>query len=153
MKNGQNPAKSNALRYAILFTLIGLVGVETPHAIADDGSIVVITSILTPSKTLTREQVADIFLGRIPPGERWKPIDNNEESLRQQFYQSTANLSSNRARAVWSSLVFANRAIPPREMSSEQATLVVAKEPFSITYVFNRRVPKDVKVLLSLPAP
>jgi ABC-type phosphate transport system substrate-binding protein len=113
--------------------------------------IVVITSTATPINTLSREQVANIFLGRANPDEKWKPIDSSSEPLRQRFYQLSANMSANRARAVWARLVFASRAIPPRQMTTDTAAATAISEPYGITYIEADRPPPNGKVLLRLP--
>ena len=126
---------------------IGLLSVPA----AADHSILVIASKQSPLISLTREEVADIFLGRSTSMVRWRPIDSSDEGLRDQFYEALAGISANRARARWARLVFSARLTPPREMPAEPAIAAVTREDMGITYVFREQAPRDARVLLVLP--
>jgi hypothetical protein len=128
---------------------VAVAGPSNPRA--GDGGIVVITGLDMPVQSLTREQIADIFLGRMPPGERWRPIDSDDEEAREKFYRGVANISSNRARAIWARVVFSSWLAPPREMTAAQAAAAVREETFAIAYVREDQAPHDVRVLLAVP--
>jgi len=137
---------------AMQLTLLLLTIAIAPPAFAQEPRIVVISTSKNPSvPALTREQVADIFLGRADTNTRWRPIDSNDEALRNQFYQSVAGISANRARAQWARLVFSARLTPPREMSPENSLKTVTAEDSAILYLFREQAPKGARILLALP--
>lgn len=134
-----------------LTLLLLALGFALP-AHADEPRIVVIGPSKDSSMApLTREQVADIFLGRSETNARWRPIDSNDEALRNQFYQAVAGISANRARAQWARLVFSARLTPPREMSPERSIKALVGDESAIFYVFREQVPAGARILLTLP--
>ncbi|HEX7155651.1 MAG TPA: hypothetical protein VF229_00455 [Burkholderiaceae bacterium] len=139
------------LLLAACAAILGLAAAGPSAPRTDDGGIAVITGAGTPVESLTREQVADIFLGRMPPGEHWRPIDSDDEEVREKFYRGVANISSNRARAVWARVVFSSRLAPPREMPAARASEAIREETFAIAYVREDQAPRDARVLLVLP--
>lgn len=104
----------------------------------------------TAPDSLVRSHAADIFLGRIPPGEVWHPIDTNDDGLRESFYRQVAGISANRAQAQWARLVFAARLSPPRVLSRDEAIAALQADPAAITYVYASQVPRNVRVLVVL---
>lgn len=138
----------------LLLVLLALLGPgASATATGDALLVVVITGPAGVGVPLTRERVADIFLGRATPGEVWHPIDSSDEALREQFYQRVAGMSANRARAHWARLVFAARAAPPRELTTAQAEEAVLADNLAITYTLASRVPRDAHVVLRLDSP
>lgn len=136
---------------SFLTALITLWGPACTPVVAAEHGIAVVVSKHSAVTALTREQVADIFLGRAVSDTKWKPIDSGDEALREAFYQAVAGLSANRVRAHWARLVFSARMVPPREMTVEQAMAATLREDTGIAYVSSEQVPKDARVLLILP--
>jgi hypothetical protein len=117
---------------------------------ADNADIVIISSQQRSLEPLTKEEVAEIFLGRSSSASQWHPIDSKDEVLRDKFYRAVAGISANRARAQWARLVFSARISPPLELPTEEIAASIASDSSKITYVFKNRIPKNAQVLLEL---
>jgi ABC-type phosphate transport system substrate-binding protein len=69
--------------------------------------------------SLSREQVAQIYLGR---ADTLQPIDRMDDpSLRGEFYTRVAGKSLAQVKGTWSKLIFTGRATPPVEVTSAAA--------------------------------
>ena len=115
---------------------------------------VAVVSAKSPVTALTRDQVADIFLGkasRFPDGSQAVPIDQAEGSAaRDEFYVKFAGKSPAQVKAHWSKIIFTGRGQPPREVpSSTEAKKRVVENPHAISYIDQRLVDGSVKVLVS----
>ena len=116
---------------------------------ADEVAVVSARSTVT---TLTRSQVADIFLGkttRFPDGGQAVPIDQSEGTpARDEFYTRITGKSAAQMKAYWSKIIFTGRGQPPRAVpsSSETKKLLVAN-PNAIGYVEPRLVDETLRVV------
>jgi ABC-type phosphate transport system substrate-binding protein len=96
---------------------------------ADEVAVVSAKSTVT---TLSKTQMADIFLGKItrfPDGAPAVPIDQSEGTLaRDEFYLRVVGKSAAQMKAYWSRIIFTGRGQPPRAVpsSSETKKLVLA---------------------------
>jgi ABC-type phosphate transport system substrate-binding protein len=78
------------------------------------GQVVVVVHPKSPITTLSREQVAQIYLGR---AETLQPIDRMDDpALRGEFYAKVAGKSLSQVKLAWSKLIFTGRATPPVEV-------------------------------------
>jgi ABC-type phosphate transport system substrate-binding protein len=120
---------------------------------ADEVAVVSARSAVT---TLTKVQVADIFLGktsRFPDGSQAVPIDQSEGTLaRDEFYSKIAGRSAAQMKAYWSRIIFTGRGQPPKEVpsSSETKKLLVAN-PHAIGYVEPGLVDDTLRVVTVTP--
>ena len=102
--------------------------------------------------TLSKSQVADIFLGkttRFPDGSQAVPIDQSEGTLaRDEFYAWIAGKSAAQMKAYWSRIIFTGRGQPPKAVasSSETKKLVVANHN-TIGYIEPQLVDDTVRVV------
>ena len=116
-------------------------------------SVAVVTHDLIPVTTLTREEVADLFLGKrniTIKGLSLIPLDVNDEPLREAFYQGVAEMSAMRVNAYWSRLVFSAQGRPPRKLPLAEAKSLVQSQPGMVTYVPDVSA-AGFKILLRLP--
>lgn len=102
--------------------------------------VVVVVSSQNPIETLTRAQIADIYLGRMnrfPNGNPVNPIDLSESSpTRSEFYSRYLGRSQSLIKAHWSKLIFTGRGQPPPTVSSGDAMAEsVAENPNAIGYL------------------
>jgi len=116
--------------------------------------VVAVVSAQSPVTTLSRNQVVDIFLGRMsrfPDGEQAVPIDQEEDSAaRDEFYARFAELSSAQVKAHWSKIIFTGRGLPPKTVSNSiEVKKAVVKNPNAIGYIERSLVDHSVKVLLT----
>ena len=114
--------------------------------------VVAVVSTNSPVTTLTRSQVADLFLGRItrfPDGSSAVPIDQGEGSAaRDEFYKSFASKSAAQVKAYWSKIIFTGRGQPPRTATNDaQIKQLLATNPQAISYLDRRVLDSSVRVL------
>lgn len=118
--------------------------------------VVAVVSAKSQITTLTRHQVADIFLGkatRFPDGRLAAPIDQAEGSAaRDEFYLAFAGKSPAQLNAHWSKLVFTGRGRPP-PVAAGLAALKrrLAENPHAIGYIEEGLVDDSMKKVLLPP--
>ena len=130
--------------------LLGLV--LSLGAGAASADVVVIVSARNPIGELTKNRVADIFLGKtnqFPDGEKAVPIDQVDGApARDEFYQLVSGRSPAQIRAYWSKLMFTGRGQPPQEFVSGSAVLKrIAGDPHAIGYVERSQVDPSVRIV------
>ena len=127
MKPGLHPA----------LVVAALIFLGTEKAAAE---VVTEVSAKSPVTTLSKSQVADIFLGkasRFPNGGPAVPIDQAEGApARDEFYLKLAGKSPAQLNAHWSKIIFTGRGQPPKEVADGAAVrrLLVA-DPAAIGYI------------------
>lgn len=115
--------------------------------------VLVVTGADNPPVTLSKDQISNIFLGKItslPDGNRVTPIDQPESNpLRNEFYMKVANKSAAQAKALWAKLYFTGRGEPPHEAKNDDdIKKIVNATHGAIGYIDKAAVDKSVKVLL-----
>lgn len=115
---------------------------------------VVVVSSTGAVDVLSRDQVADIFMGRVnsfPGGGSIVPLDQPENSaIREIFYTKVVGRSTAQAKARWSRMAFTGKGIPPREcQDSEEVKKLIAAYPGMIGYIEKSAVDGRVKVVNS----
>ncbi len=118
--------------------------------------MVVVTSAKSPVKTLSKDDVAALYLGKttsLPGGGNAKLYDLGDANPgREKFYQGTTGKSAAQVKSVWSRLVFSGRALPPKELSDDAAVIkAVAADPAAVGYVDSGSVGDSVQVVFKLP--
>jgi ABC-type phosphate transport system substrate-binding protein len=116
--------------------------------------VVVVVSAKNPVSTLSKHQVADIFLGkmvRFPDGSQVEPIDQVENSAaRETFYLKFAGKTPAQIKAYWSKIIFTGRGQPPPEVSNAiEVKKFIAEHPDAIGYIELKLVDDSVKVVLT----
>ena len=133
-------------------SVIGLVlSLGSAAALAD---VVAVVSSKSPVAALSKNQVVDIFLGKVsrfPDGSQAVPVDQVEGSTaRDQFYTRFAGKSAAQLKAHWSKIIFTGRGQPPKQVSnSTEAKKLIADNPHAIGYIEQNLVDSSVKVLLA----
>jgi ABC-type phosphate transport system substrate-binding protein len=113
-----------------------------------------VVSSKSPITTLSKSQVADIFLGRrtrFPDASSAVPIDQTEGSAaRDEFYTRIADMSPAQVKAFWSKIIFTGRGQPPRTVASDtEAKKALVANPNAIGYIDQSLVDSSVRVVLS----
>jgi hypothetical protein len=119
-----------------------------------DGAVVVVVNRDSGIGAISRDQAADIFLGRktvVSNNITLSPVDSSDHRLRERFYQSVAGMTTLRVKAYWSRLVFSGQGRPPPELSPQDAGQRIAGEASAVTYLLADQVTPAMKVLLELP--
>lgn len=118
--------------------------------------LVVIAEANSPLTSLSKEQIAEIFLGRIsmlPSGGTAELIDQAENSpLREEFYSRVTGKSAAQAKAFWSRLAFTGKGAPPRTGNSHaDIKKMLQGNPRALAYIEKSALDSSVKVLYSAP--
>ncbi|KFC72151.1 hypothetical protein [Massilia sp. LC238] len=110
--------------------------------------VVVVVNPKAAEASMTREQVAQFFLGK---SSAMTPIDQADASpVRAEFYKKVADKDAAQAKALWSKLVFTGKATMPKEVADNAAVkAAVAANPKAIGYIDKSAVDGSVKVVYS----
>ena len=110
--------------------------------------VVVVVNKGAAESSMTKEQVAQFFLGK---SSSMTPIDQLDSSaIRAEFYKKVADKDAAQAKALWSKLVFTGKATMPKEVADNAAVkAAVAANPKAIGYIDKSAVDGSVKVVYS----
>lgn len=114
--------------------------------------VVVVVSTESAVESLTRQQIADIYLGRLKRLESRgpvTPIDQREASpTYETFYARYLGRSAAQMKAHWSKLIFTGRGRPPRALRNGNAVAdFVRKRPNAIGYIDRSLVDERLRVV------
>lgn len=112
--------------------------------------VVVVVNPKAAEASLTKEQVAQFFLGK---STAMTPIDQPDSApIRAEFYKKVADKEASQAKALWSKLVFTGKATMPKEVADHAAVkAAVAANPKAIGYIDKSAVDASVKVVFTAP--
>lgn len=121
-------------------------------AAAAHADVVPVVSTKNPVDGLSKNQVADIFLGklrRFPTGNVAIPIDQMDGSdIRNAFYMQFANRNAEQIKMYWAKLIFTGRGLPPREVfPSDKVKEALAENPNRIGYIKRSELDPSVKIV------
>ncbi|MEM8511386.1 ABC-type phosphate transport system substrate-binding protein [Massilia sp. MP_M2] len=110
--------------------------------------VVVVVNPKAAESALTKDQVAQFFLGK---STSMTPIDQPDSAaVRAEFYKKVADKDAAQAKALWSKLVFTGKATMPKEVADHAAVkAAVAANPKAIGYIDKSAVDASVKVVLT----
>jgi ABC-type phosphate transport system substrate-binding protein len=139
------------IRNCLTLPLLLAMSTVTAKAHAD---VVVIVSAKSPITSLTAEQTARIFLGKIsnfPDDGDAVPIDQAEGSaIRDEFYSKVVHKNSSQLSAYWAKVIFTGDGRPPEKLESNVAVRkAVANNPNAIGYIDKNAVNRSVRVILA----
>jgi ABC-type phosphate transport system substrate-binding protein len=114
--------------------------------------VVPVVSARSAVMTLSRNEVADIFLGRrarYPNGSSAVPIDQSEGSqARTEFYNRFADMTPAQLKAFWAKVIFTGRGQPPQTAASARAARkLVAANQAAIAYIDRSLVDSSVRIV------
>ena len=127
--------------------------VSLTFATSTRAEVVVVVSSKSSVTSLTTEQIARIFLGKVtrfPNDGRALPIDQPEGSeIRDEFYSKVAHKNSSQLNSYWAKVIFTGEGNPPRLVTSDVAVRkAVAGNPNAIGYIDKSAVKNSVRVIL-----
>ncbi len=136
----------NGLKLMLLLALLSL-------AFSAQAEVVVIVSSKSSVTSLTAEQTARIFLGKVVtfPNERTAfPIDQPEGSaIRDEFYSKVTHKNASQLTAYWAKIIFTGEGRPPQLIAGDAAVRkAVASNPNAIGYIDKNAVNRSVRVVL-----
>jgi ABC-type phosphate transport system substrate-binding protein len=114
--------------------------------------VVAVVSSKSSLTSLSKNQVADIFLGktaRFPDGTLAMPIDQEEGSAaRDEFYAAFTGKSAAQLKSHWTKIIFTGRGKPPMSVSSSaEVRRLIAANPQAISYIERGAVDSTIKIL------
>lgn len=120
------------------------------------GEIAIIVSRDSPITTLSKSQIADLYLGRlhsVEEGSRIRLLDHPKSSaLRERFFQQLLGMSITRVNSYWARLQFSGDTQPPQALANDDQILAaVARHPNTIGYVDAAHAGPEVRTLLVVP--
>lgn len=118
--------------------------------------VVVVVSAKSPVASMTKEQVAAIFTGKVgsfPGGSAAAPVDLPEGNpAREEFYSKVVGKSGAEMKSYWAKLSFTGKGTPPKEIGgSAELKKQVAADPSMVAYIDKAAVDAGVKVLFAAP--
>lgn len=127
-----------------LLGLLSLLGIALPTT----ADVVVVAGAGSSAANLSKEQIADIFLGK---STALTPLDQPESSpLRDEFYTKVTGKSAAQAKSYWAKLAFTGKGTPPKEgANSAEIKKALAGSPNLIGYIEKSAVDGSVKTLLA----
>lgn len=116
----------------------------TGWAYADN--VVVVVGANNPVSSLSKEQSADIFLGK---NTSLTPLDQPVDSpLRNEFYSKVTGKTAAQAKAHWSKLSFTGKGTPPKEgQDSADIKRQIAENHKLVGYIDKSDVDGNVRVV------
>lgn len=116
---------------------------------------VVVVSSKSPAASLSAEQVADIFLGRLatlPGSGPAVPVDQPEgAAVREDFYSKVTGKTAAQLKAHWAKQIFTGKGQPPKEVADANGIKkLIAENPNIVGYMGRQDVDASVKVLFSV---
>ena len=114
--------------------------------------VVVVVSSSSPVGSLSKAQVADIFLGKtmhFPDGAKVLVIDQAEGSaVRDEFYDKVFGKSAAQIKAYWSKIIFTGRGQPPPSVSNTiEMMRRLSANPAAIGYIDRGMINNSVRVV------
>jgi ABC-type phosphate transport system substrate-binding protein len=116
---------------------------------------VIVVSAKSGVATLTKDQIADIYLGNskeFPSGGQALPLLLVSGSVRSEFFEKVLSKNEAQAKAIWSRLVFSGKGSAPREVGDSAEILkLIAANPNCIGIMEKSAVNSSVKVVYTSP--
>ncbi len=136
------------LRAGLPGLILTLAGASLARA-----DVVAVVSAKSSITTLTKTEVADLFLGkmlRFPDGTYAVPIDQPEGSpIHEEFYKAFTGKTESELKAHWSKIIFTGRGAPPKAVGSTAALrMLLDANPHAIAYVDRSAVDPTLRVVV-----
>lgn len=116
---------------------------------------VVVVSSKSSVGSLSKEQIADIYLGNVkefPGGGQALPLLVGSGAVRTEFFDKVLGKNEAQAKAIWSRLVFSGKGSAPREVSdSAEVMKAIAANPNCIGIIEKSALNSSVKAVFSSP--
>lgn len=117
--------------------------------------VVVVVSSKSGVTAMTKDQVADIYLGNsknFPNGSPATAADLPEAAAeRTEFHKAVTGKSAAQFKAYWAKMVFSGKGVPPKELATPaEMKSALAEHPNMIGYLDKSMVDGSLKVVLEL---
>lgn len=138
----------NSIRKLLIAATAALSFITLAHA-----EVVVVVSAKSSVGSLSKEQVADLYLGKSQElgGGTAAIFDLPDGPTKEAFYEKATGRSLSQVKATWSKLMFNGKGQPPKEEhSAAELKKAVSGNPNAIGYIDGAAVDGSVKVVLKL---
>ena len=111
-----------------------------------NADVVVVVSAKSSASKMTKEQVADIFMGR---STSLVPLDQAAGApVRDEFYTKVTGQSAAQVKTAWAKLSFSGKGTPPKALGSDdEVKAQLAANPNAIAYMDKSKVDASVKTV------
>lgn len=124
-------------------------------SLSAQANMVVVVAKSSSLDKLDNQHIANIFLARTnryPNGEKALPIELNNLTIRNSFYQTITGKSANQLSAYWTTLVFTGKGTPPKTVNDvNQLIHHIVRNPGSIAYIDSEMLTDELKVIYRFP--
>lgn len=114
---------------------------------------VIVVSSKSAVASLSKDQVADIYLGNVkefPGGGQALPLLPSSGGTRTEFFEKVLGKNEAQAKAIWSRLVFSGKGSAPRDVADSAETIkLIAANPNCIGVIEKSAVNSSVKVVFT----
>ncbi len=139
----------------IIISRIGSIIIALALALSSGqaaAEVVAVVSAKNPVTSLSKNYVADIFLGKtskFPDGSRAVPLDQAEGSAaRDAFYLQFTGKSPAQVKMYWSKMIFTGRGQPPHEVpNGVEMKKHLVENPDEIGYIERKLLDGTVKII------
>ncbi|WP_374595513.1 phosphate ABC transporter substrate-binding protein [Aquabacterium sp.] len=132
----------------VVFGLVVSLNLVSLPALAD---VVVVMGINSPVTTLTREQVTDIYLGKVrelPTGGIAAPTMVGGTPAKDEFFSRVIGKSDSEIRAIWARMTFTGKGVAPRELKdAAEVKKMLASNPRALGFIDRSALDSSVKVV------
>lgn len=135
-----------------MLILLTLLGVNLP-AQAQQAIAVVAVGDASAIQSLTREEIAAIYLGNLTHNPRQQevvPLDLEDGEVRDAFYRQVVGRNRNQMRAYWSRQVFTGKGRPPPALPASAVLQQLRSSGNTIGYLPVTLVRPGTRVLLTV---
>lgn len=151
--------KPRSVRIFIGTLIIQVLFISAPsHSYARD-TLYIITNAKNPTHSLSKQDIQNIFLGKIqsfPNGKPAKPVNLSKGSAsRVAFMKEILKKNERSWRSHWARLLFTGKGKPPKEYQKTQDIIdLVAQKQQAIGYVIgNIDKNSNITILMEIPIP
>lgn len=133
------------LRLTLALVLLAL------HGLALAAPLLVLVQTASPIQTLTRQELADIYLDRnnARSTSGAVPLDRAEAPLRERFYRGLG-ISPSAVRSHWAKRVFTGRGRPPVAIPAAELSLALSQQKNALVYADASERPPHTRVVAVL---
>ncbi|MEW8506054.1 MAG: hypothetical protein AB2598_05080 [Candidatus Thiodiazotropha sp.] len=119
--------------------------------------IAVVVSADLPIKSLSKQQISNLFLSktnRLDDGKKAILIESRDNRLHDAFYRLISNKTPTQLKSYWTTLIFTGKGKPPRSFSSKQEMIEYMKRhATAITYLDSSEITSEMRVILRFTLP
>jgi ABC-type phosphate transport system substrate-binding protein len=121
---------------------------------AQSAEVVAVVSAKSAVTAMTKDQVADVFLGKttkFPDGAQAVPIDQAPSSqLREEFYTKVTGRTAAQLKSYWAKQSFSGKGTAPKAVAGdEEVRKLIAANPNLIGYMDKAQIDASVRTVFA----